>query len=238
MADEFKLGKAIWHNKDYDMPIDIVGKEVIDGRIYAKIKGSSTGISLDEVVYDNKPKMKSINIDRLEKKRSHFETMIKSSTASPGEKANAQSMLDRLDTAKRENLVSMPNKKDTLRTTTNNPKTKKAKKKTTTKAIQNLVDTDAVRQMKKWKFTRVAAIGTAAVVGTGTILHMANNRSNKKRAEEQVEEQERNQRRRERRARKYMYAGTGYKPETFNGFVQDMFNQRSGHHKMGNAKFK
>ena len=207
MADEFKLGKAIWHNKDYDMPIDIVGKEVIDGRIYAKIKGSSTGIPLDEVIYEG------------------FESTTKKATI------GAQSVQEATTNKQLANNT-------TVSGATNNPGARKTKKKTAREAIQNLADTDTVRQMKKWKFTRVAAIGTAAVVGTGTILHMANNRSNKKRAEEQVEEQERNQRRRERRARRYMYAGTGYEPETFNGFVQDMFNQRSGHHKMGNSKFK
>jgi hypothetical protein len=47
-----KLGKATWKNKDYDSPIEIVGDYgTINGKKYVKVKGSDTGVPLDEVRY-------------------------------------------------------------------------------------------------------------------------------------------------------------------------------------------
>jgi hypothetical protein len=51
-ASDIKLGKATWKNKDYDTPIEIIGDYgTINGKKYVKIKGSDTGVPLDEVRY-------------------------------------------------------------------------------------------------------------------------------------------------------------------------------------------
>jgi hypothetical protein len=51
-ASGVKLGKATWKNKEYDAPIEIIGDYgTINGKKYVKIKGSDTGVPLDEVRY-------------------------------------------------------------------------------------------------------------------------------------------------------------------------------------------
>lgn len=56
---EFRVGDAIWKNKDVDQPINIIEDLGTgpDGRHYVKIEGSSSGIPLDEIEY--KPKVKT-----------------------------------------------------------------------------------------------------------------------------------------------------------------------------------
>jgi hypothetical protein len=47
-----KMGNAIWKNKDYDAPIEVIGDYgTVNGKRYVKIKGSDTGVPLDEVRY-------------------------------------------------------------------------------------------------------------------------------------------------------------------------------------------
>jgi hypothetical protein len=49
---DVKLGKATWKNKDYDTPIEVIGDYgTINGKKYVKIKGSDTGVPLDEIRY-------------------------------------------------------------------------------------------------------------------------------------------------------------------------------------------
>lgn len=53
-GSKVKLGEATWKNKDYDAPVEVVGDfGEINGRKYVKIKGSNTGVPLDEIVYSN-----------------------------------------------------------------------------------------------------------------------------------------------------------------------------------------
>jgi hypothetical protein len=49
-----RTGPAIWKNRDTDLPISVIGDfGEVDGRRYVKIEGSTTGVPLDEVEYDN-----------------------------------------------------------------------------------------------------------------------------------------------------------------------------------------
>jgi hypothetical protein len=58
---EGTLGKATWKNKDYDAPIEIIGDYgTVNGKKYVKIKGSDTGVPLDEIVYSAPIENKSL----------------------------------------------------------------------------------------------------------------------------------------------------------------------------------
>jgi hypothetical protein len=54
MAQEVKLGSAIWHAADGDMPVTVTGDlgQAQDGRRYVFIQESTTGIPFDEIEYE------------------------------------------------------------------------------------------------------------------------------------------------------------------------------------------
>lgn len=44
--------RAIWHNKDHDQPVTVIGEAgEHDGRRYVRIEGSDTGVPEDELEY-------------------------------------------------------------------------------------------------------------------------------------------------------------------------------------------
>jgi hypothetical protein len=51
--DLVKAGPAIWRNRDYDQPVQVIGDLGVgaDGRCYARIADSDTAIPADELVY-------------------------------------------------------------------------------------------------------------------------------------------------------------------------------------------
>lgn len=53
-TDQVRLGKATWKNADHDEPVMVTGYlGEYNGRKYASIEGSTTGVPLDEIEYNN-----------------------------------------------------------------------------------------------------------------------------------------------------------------------------------------
>ena len=52
MQELKKPMRAMWHNKDVDQPVTVIGEAgMTDGRRYVKIEGSDTAIPEDEISY-------------------------------------------------------------------------------------------------------------------------------------------------------------------------------------------
>jgi hypothetical protein len=91
---------------------------------------------------------------------------------------------------------------------------------------------------KTFKVGRTAGIVGLAALGVATVADIGLREQNKRKVKRQQEEQRAKQVSKDKKASQYNYAGSGYVPETFDSFVQSMFNMRTGHTKMGNAKFQ
>jgi hypothetical protein len=79
---------------------------------------------------------------------------------------------------------------------------------------------------------------TAALLGIGTLTHFTNKASDKAREIDQKARLQRKQQLEDRRARKHRWAGTekDFSPRA-GEIVFEQFNNRIGHHRMGNSRF-
>jgi hypothetical protein len=100
------------------------------------------------------------------------------------------------------------------------------------------IDDSVKSAMKRFKGGRNAAILGVTAAGIAGVADVAMNAEEKHRSKEQQRAQHQKQVNRDKRSKKYDYAGTEYQPDAFGDVVLEMFNQRTGHYKMGNAKFK
>jgi hypothetical protein len=224
----FKEGPAIWKNRDVNNPVFVEGKpELYNGRWYVSIKGTASRIPFDEVSYDITDDQldwlfKELNINPGKKRTvvndvvSDATNNASSSKSIPYSKAIGNKA-DDISRASRAAASSPPGSPPPgLRSISSSP----------------LDPPDGVDSIfKKINFGR-AAVLTAGIVDLAMESH------DKQVVKENNREAKRRQQRKDKRYEKYSYAGTGYRPETFNNAVQDMFNQRTGHYKMGNSKFR
>ena len=107
--------------------------------------------------------------------------------------------------------------------------------------VEETVDDKVASEVSKWLkgdgIGRKFLIGAGITIAATSILDMLNSSGEKAEAKEQQIIQQKNQTRKDNRSRsKHQYAGTEYEPENFDGFVQQMFNQRTNHTRMGNSK--
>lgn len=98
---------------------------------------------------------------------------------------------------------------------------------------------DTVESTMKWfKTGRNATILGVTAIGAAGVADMAMDAGEKHKVKEQQHINRQKQIDKDKKSEKYSYAGTEYQPGAFGDVVLEMFNQRSGHYKMGNAKFK
>lgn len=149
----------------------------------------------------------------------------------------AEAMLESLKKTGSVGIKSSWNKSNTTsETNTTSKAVKQVSKEVTSEGIEDVAE-DTTKAMKNIKFGRTAAILGITAIGVAGIADMAMNAEERHRARIQQNVEKQNQKRKDKRSDKYKYAGTEYQPEAFNDIVQQMFNQRSGHYKMGNSKF-
>lgn len=226
---DFRRGPAVWKNKDADQPIDIIGDLAeYDGKYYVQIQGSNMRVPLDEISYRvNEEQLEYLKKESLKRKSNQQATLgsesIKQNTGgSPGlEKEN----------------IHFNKEGSKVKYKGNQHLSEEVLEKTAKETVEEMGEEGLEKGMKAFKFGRKAVVGAGAVLIAASALDIAGDQAEKRRARQQQRIQERNQARKDKRSEKYMYAGTGYEPETFDSFVQDMFNQRTGHHKMGNSRF-
>jgi hypothetical protein len=158
---------------------------------------------------------------RLQKLRS----MANDPSVSAGEAKNAKSLIEKLESKQSTRVVT-------------EEITEKAAKVVTQEVTEDAEKKAFNRLSSEWRHgSKLGRLAVVAVAAAG-IADIAMNAGEKRHAREQQEQQRARQQSKDKKSRQYQYAGTGYAPDTFGSFVQDMFNQRTGHYKMGNAKFK
>lgn len=87
------------------------------------------------------------------------------------------------------------------------------------------------------KATVVAAIGATAAIGVASILDVSNDLKHKTREDRMLAYQEENLER-QKQQRKKQNKKASYNNVDFGQIAIDMFNERTGHYKMGNSKFQ
>lgn len=97
----------------------------------------------------------------------------------------------------------------------------------------------AVRAEKAFKMQNRLGIGIAALIGVGAIASVRNHLDHEVRVDQQKADAEKQKTRRENKDAQAMSQYFGYNQHTNMGQLAiDMFNDRIGHHLMGNAKFQ
>lgn len=98
----------------------------------------------------------------------------------------------------------------------------------------------AIQRANKFnRFKGKAAIGVAALIGLGTLASVRNDLDHEVRADQMVAEQEKRQVRKTNKEKEMMSEMFGWNQNVNMGQLAiDMFNDRIGHHLMGNAKFQ
>lgn len=96
-------------------------------------------------------------------------------------------------------------------------------------------------QRKLMRGSKVAAGAAAMFIAGTTMMDIATGHARKKEADAMVKQQEKNEeeeRKRNRKARKRQHRRTSSQRDTVQEFVFDAFENRTGHHNMGNARFR
>ena len=133
---------------------------------------------------------------------------------------------------------------DTAQETISNPKRFAEQAKKISQGQASKLDSDGVSQGQKRMYnavTKGAAASAMFIAGTGILdaMHTSvKNNSARRRNEEQLKEQEKKQREAREKNRKRNRRNANYnQSHTMGSIVFDMFNDRTGHHLMGNNRF-
>lgn len=247
--EKIQQGEVYWATGSTNSKIEIIGDmgKGSDGRRYVKVKGSKTGVPVDEIVFSptGKPKSKRPTAKTSEvvptTKKPIKKTVGSETTKKVRDKAtNKGSIFNTLDDifyGEGSSKLKANGKVSQLADTANDLRRTPLSKVDNLKIQPVNVAKDAIfdhaeslgdywKQSPRWaKYGLVAA---AATIGAASLLDNLNDRRDRAETYKQERIQKKNLQRKRENSNDYRYMGMT-DPGTNPGLVQQMFNQRSGH---------